>query len=114
MEAAKQAPTPTQPAAAQSSAIQSPKYCAVCTPLEKLCPNEYPITGDWQNNHEEGEERQDHVKDDDNFSMCSDWDADWEEQDQNNLKEDNNDNKTPQPSPKHTYFSTIQTPHQLV
>ena len=62
----KQAPTPTQPAtasaavlatqspAAQSSYIQSPKYCAICSPLGKLCPNEYPITADWPDDSEEG------------------------------------------------------------
>ena len=46
-EATKHAPTPVQPA--KVSAVQSPKYCAICSPLGKLCPNEYPITADWQN-----------------------------------------------------------------
>ena len=48
-EAAKQAPTPAQPvmasakeSAAESLAIQSPKYCAICTPLGKLFPVNIP------------------------------------------------------------------------
>ena len=60
--ASNQAPTPTQPA--EAPATQSPnlslspntKYCAVCTPLGKLCPNEYPLTLDWEDNLEEEEE----------------------------------------------------------
>ena len=65
MEAKKQAPTPTQPA--KASTTQSPKYCAICTPLGKLCPSEYPITADWQDDSEKEEESQKQVKDDDNF-----------------------------------------------
>ena len=57
-EAAKQASTPAQPATApatvlatqssatQTSDIQSPKYCAICSPLGKLQTKEYHITAD--------------------------------------------------------------------
>ena len=46
--ASRQAPAPTQPADAQAD--QSPnsplspeiKYCAVCSPLGRLCSNEFP------------------------------------------------------------------------
>ena len=67
-EATKQAPTPAQPAKAQ--AAQSPNYCAICTPSGKLCPNEYPITADWQDNFKEGEENQEQAKEGDNF-LCT-------------------------------------------
>ena len=100
--AAKEAPAPAQPAeapASQSSGAQSPKYNAVCTPLGKLCPSEYPITANWQDKLEE--ESQEQVKDKNNFSVCSDWDADLEEQDWKKCEEQkNNDSKTPQPSSK--------------
>ena len=55
-ETLKQAPIPAKPAKAsaqspvnQSIDIQSPKYCAICIPTEKICPIEYPIlkTADW-------------------------------------------------------------------
>ena len=108
--ASSQTPTPTQPA--EAPATQSPivplspdtKYCAVCTPLGKLCPNEYPITLDWKEDlGKEEEEGKDHDKEEDNFSVCSDWDADLEEQNRKNQEiedQKNNDRKTPQPSPK--------------
>ena len=56
--ASSQAPAPTQPV--EVPAAQSPtlplcpdtRYCAVCTPLEKLCPNEYPITLDCEEKEE--------------------------------------------------------------
>ena len=73
-EATGQAPTLAQPA--EAPAAKSSKYCAVCTPLGKLCPNDYPITADWQDNSEEGKESQEQAKDKDNFSVCSDWDVD--------------------------------------
>ena len=70
---ASQAPTPTQPAkipVAQSPFLPDTKYCAVCTLLGKLCPNEYLITTDWEDDlREEG--RKNHNKED-NFSVCSD------------------------------------------
>ena len=100
-EATKKAPTPAQPA--EAPATQSQKYCAICSPLGKLCPSEYPITAEWQDNFEEGEESQEHVKDKDNFPACSDWNADLEKQDQKNLEmkeQKNHVNKTPQTSPK--------------
>ena len=76
-------------------------------PLGNLCPNEYPITVHRQDNFEEGQEYQEQVKDDDYFSVCSDWDADLEEKDWKNLEEQkNNDNKTPHPSPKPTSVDT--------
>ena len=54
VETTKQAPTPAQPV--EAPAAQSAKYCAVCIPLGKLCSSEYPITVDWQDNLEEGEQ----------------------------------------------------------
>ena len=93
VEATKQAPTYTQPpkasataSAAQSSATQtsvtqSTLYCAICIPLGKLCPSEYPITADWQDNSKKEEESQEQIKDDDDFSVCLDWETGLEEQD---------------------------------
>ena len=122
-EAIKQAPTPDQPAAAsatapatqssdaqstatQSLVTQSQKYCAICTPIGNLCPNEYFITAVWQDNSKKEDESQEQNKDKDNFSVVSDWDADLEEHDRKNLEvqeQKNNDNKTPkQPQ---TYIS---------
>ena len=43
------------------------------------------MTVDWQDNFEEGQESQEQVKDDDTFTVCSNWDANLEEQDQKNL-----------------------------
>ena len=107
-EATKQAPTPAQPA--KASAVQSPKYCKICNPLGKLCPNEYLITANWQDYSEKEEESQEQDKDKDNFSVCSDWDADLEEQDWKNLEvqeQKNNDNRTSQSSPKPTSDDTL-------
>ena len=76
--ASSQAPTPTPIAevpAAQFPTLPLPtetKYCAVCTPLEKLCPNKYPISLDWDKDLGEEEERKDQDKEEDNFSVCSD------------------------------------------
>ena len=39
-------------------------------PLGKLCPNEYPIAVDWQEDFEKGKESQGQVKDEDKFSVC--------------------------------------------
>ena len=45
--AAKQAPTSAQPAKASAAQChKSPKYCAICSPLGKLCPNEYAKMAD--------------------------------------------------------------------
>ena len=60
-ETTNQTPTPTQPTTAsvtQSSDIQSPKYCAICSPLGKLCPNEHPITANWPDDSKKGKETQ--------------------------------------------------------
>ena len=59
-EATKQAPIPAQPARAPPT--QFPKCCAICTPLSKPCPNEYPITANWQDDLEEGQENQEQYK----------------------------------------------------
>ena len=58
---------PSQPADAPAN--QSPnsplspdtKYCAICTPLGKLCPNEFPVSLDWNEDLKE-EERKDQDK----------------------------------------------------
>ena len=88
-EATKQTPTPTQPTTAsvavqaaqypatQSSDIQFPKYCAICSPLRKLCLSEYPITADWPDDSAEGKETQEQNKAKDNFfSDIEYWDGD--------------------------------------
>ena len=57
-----QTPAPNQPA--EAPAAQSPtlplspnrKYRAVSIPLEKMCPNDYPITLDWEEDLGEEEE----------------------------------------------------------
>ena len=75
-----------------------------------MCPNEYPITLDWQEDLTEEEERQEEDEEEDNFLVCSDWDADLKEQDTKNLEmEDkkNNDSKTTQPSPKDSSVDTF-------
>ena len=46
-----------------------------------MCPSKYPITADWQDYFKEGEESQE-----DNLSVCSEWDADLEEQDWKHLE----------------------------
>ena len=105
-----QARPPTAAKSAEVPATQSPKYCVVCTPVGKLCPNEYPITSDWQDDLEEGEESQEQVKEEDNISVCSDWDADLQEQEWEYLEmkeQKNNDSKTPQPSPKPSSVDTF-------
>ena len=76
-EATKQAPTPAQPA--KASATKSQKYCVICSPSGKLCPNEYPITADWSDDSEEGKETQEQNKVKDNLSDIEDWHGDLEE-----------------------------------
>ena len=64
---------------------------------------------DWKDDFK-GEVGQKHDKEEDNFSVCSDWDADLEDQDQKNLKmkeQKNNDSKTPQASPKPSPVDTF-------
>ena len=74
----------TKPAKAQanqssnSSLSPEEKYCAICTPLGKLCPNEFPESQDWEDSEEEGNNQ---GKGEDNFSVCLDRDADLKEQD---------------------------------
>ena len=71
------APTPTQPADApadqSSNSPLSPKikYCAVCSLLGRLCPNEFPVTQDWEKDSKE-EEGNDQDIGEDNFSVCLD------------------------------------------
>ena len=59
--ASSQASTPTQ--LAEAPATQSPssplspdtKYCIICTILGKICPNEYPMSSDWDKDLKEQE-----------------------------------------------------------
>ena len=50
--ASNQGPTPTQPAGVPAahypnlSLSSDTKYCEVCIPLGRLCPNKYPLTLD--------------------------------------------------------------------
>ena len=70
-EAAKQAPTPVQPAEAPATqSFKPPWYCAICTPIGKICPHEYPIhiAADWPDNSEEEKGSPELQKDKDNFS----------------------------------------------
>ena len=55
-----QAPTPIQPM--ETPAAQSPtspippehtRYYATCTPLGKICPNNFPISLDWEEDDDE-------------------------------------------------------------
>ena len=65
---------------------------------------------DWEEVLWEEEERKEQDKEEYNFSVCSDWDADLEEWDRNNQEiEDhkNNDRKTPQPSLKLSLVDTF-------
>ena len=85
----RQGPAHTQPADApanqSSNSLLSPKekYCAICTPLGKLHPNEFPGSQEWDEDSKEKEGNgQDKGKD--NFSAYSDWDTDLEEQDRKN------------------------------
>ena len=70
--ATSQTPTPSHPM--EAPGIQPPispippkhtKYCAICTPLGKICPNEFPMCLDWNDNEEEDEERKDQNKGED-------------------------------------------------
>ena len=79
-------PAPSQPADAPADeSSNSPlsldtKYCALCTPLGKLCPNEFPVSQDWEEDSKE-EEGNDQDKGKGNFSACLDWDTNFKEQD---------------------------------
>ena len=94
------------------------KYCAVCTPLGKLCPNKFPVSQGWEEDYEE-EERKEQDKGEDNFSVYLDWGADLEEQDRKNQElkhQKENEGKTPQNSPTFllaTIF-TLQPPESSI
>ena len=118
-----QVPTLAQPVEApadqSSNSHISPdtKYCILCTPLGKLCPNEFPVSSDWDKNLKQ-EERKDQDKGEDNLSVWSNWDADLEEQDRENQEikdQKNNERKTPQIAPHscqllHLLFSPMNPP----
>ena len=73
----------------KSSFIPDQVYCAVCTPLDRKCPSEFPAYQDWKDSKE--------------VSECSDWDADLEEQDRQRQELENkqaNETKTPLRKPK--------------
>ena len=68
-----------------------------------MCPNEHPISSDWDKDLGEEEERKEQDKGENKFSVCSDWDADLEEQEMKNPEledQKNNNRKTPQTGPK--------------
>ena len=59
-----QAPAPSRPV--EAPVTESPtspippehtKYYAICTPLGKICLNEYPMSLDWDEDLEEGERK---------------------------------------------------------
>ena len=68
--AVSQAPATSQPI--EAPAAQCPtspippdtKYCAICTPMGKICPNEFPVSLDWDEDLKE-EERKDNDKEED-------------------------------------------------
>ena len=62
-----------------SSFIPEKDYCATCTSLGKTCPNEFPWCQDWKD-YEEEEEENGQGKRVNDFSKCSNWDADLGEQ----------------------------------
>ena len=68
-------------ASAKSSFSPDKDYCTVCTPLGRWCTIKFPGCQDWEGYKEEGI---DQSKGDNDFSECSDWDADLEEQDRQN------------------------------
>ena len=39
------------------------KYCAICTPLGKMCPNEYSMSLDWDEDLEEDKRKNQEIKD---------------------------------------------------
>ena len=75
------------------------KYCAVCTPLGKLCPYEFPGCQDWDDNSEEREEN-DQGEGEDNFYVCSDRGADLDERKNQEIEnKKDNEGRTPQTNP---------------
>ena len=92
-------PIPTQPAeapAAQSHRTpQTPgtRYCAICTPPGTICPNEYPMSSDWNEDLEEEERKNQEIKD-----------------------HKDSEGKTPQNSPKFLSATTFtpQTPESSI
>ena len=117
MEAAasSEAPAPTQPADAPANQSPNPplspnaKYCAICTTLGKLHPNEFSVSQEWEEDSEE-EKVNDQDKGEDNFSVCLDWDSDLKEQGRKNQEINNqkdNEGKTPQNSPTSLSATTI-------
>ena len=69
---AREAPAPSQPM--EAPVAQSPtspippntehiKYCVICIPLGKICPNEYPMSSDWDENLEEEERKNQEIED---------------------------------------------------
>ena len=36
---------------------ENSKYCAICTPLGKICPSEFPMSLDWDDDEEEGKDQ---------------------------------------------------------
>ena len=81
----------------KSSFFPEKDCSAVCIPIGRLCPSEFPGCQDWEDY--EGEDGNNQGKGKDNFSECLDWDADLEEQDRQNQEMENkkaNEGKTPQ------------------
>ena len=62
-------------ACASKSFVPDQDYCAVCTSLDRKCPSEFPNCQDWE--------------DSEDISECSDWDADFEEQDRQKREVEN-------------------------
>ena len=110
---------------AHASADKSPKsslspekdYCEVCIPLGRLCPIEFPGCQDLEDSEEE--EENDQSKEEDNFSVCLDWDTDLEEQDRKNQQVENkkdNEGNTPQNNPTSLSITalTLQPPESTI
>ena len=88
--ASSQTPTPTQPVEVPATESPTPstspnmKYCAICTPLGKICPNEYPMSLDWDEDLEKQERKNQEIED-----------------------QKDNDRKTPQMRPKSSSIDTF-------
>ena len=39
------------------------KYCAICSPLGKICPNKYPMSLDWDEDLKEQERKNQEIED---------------------------------------------------
>ena len=111
---ASQASAPRQsieaPAAQSPTAPISPdtKYCATCTPVGRNCPNEFPVSSDWDDNLGEEERKDQDKRGGNEFPEFLDWDENLKEQERKNQEmEDKRTVKTPSTSPIYLSATTL-------